>query len=165
LIGDRIREFLERKGLKLEQLAEIAGISQGALSDIKNNKRDPRGDTIAKLVRNTDINAHWLLTGEGPMIRTGGGSGILSNGIIGSPVQAVYIDDPKIRQLVLDLTKILKSDDTVMKIAITNNIEAFSESVDRKVKLDQSVSDSDFKTQGTPGASEHPENKHHAGGK
>lgn len=164
MIGDRIREFLERKGLKLEQLAEIAGISQGALSDIKNNKRDPRGDTIAKLVRNTDINAHWLLTGEGPMIRTGGDSGILSNGIPVS-LQAVYIEDPKMRQLVLDLTKILKSDDTVMKIAITNNIEAFSESVDRKVKLDRSVSDNDFKTQGTSRVSRQPGKTHRAGGK
>lgn len=163
MIGDRIKDFLAQMGLKLDELAEIAGISQGALSDIKNNKRDPRGETIAKLVRNTDINAHWLLTGEGPMTR----HDELGKGTKVEAGRQMVQDrlDPEIQALVSDLIDILRSDDTVMKKAITENIKAFKESVGRKTKLERSEFETDFKIQGTSRVSRQPGEKHRAGGK
>jgi len=64
-IGQRIKDFRSKKGYKVKELADIIGVSQGTLSDIENGKTRPSADTIAALVRNTDINPSWLLTGEG----------------------------------------------------------------------------------------------------
>ncbi|OQX50295.1 hypothetical protein B5M47_03960 [candidate division CPR3 bacterium 4484_211] len=67
MIGCRIRIYRKKKGLTVKQLAKIIGISQGSLSDIENEKTKPSAKTITSLVRNTDINPDWLLTGEGEM--------------------------------------------------------------------------------------------------
>jgi len=69
VIGQRLEEYRKTKGYKVQELAAMIGLSQGSLSDIKNGKTQPHADTIEKIVRNTDINAHWLATGEGTMLR------------------------------------------------------------------------------------------------
>lgn len=68
-IGTRIKEYRLRKGYKVAQFASIIDISQGSLSDIENEKTKPSAETLSSIVRHTDINALWLLTGEGPMLR------------------------------------------------------------------------------------------------
>lgn len=65
MIGARIREYRQSKGVKVADFAKQIGISQGSLSDIENGKTKPAAETIAAIVRNTDIDATWLLTGEG----------------------------------------------------------------------------------------------------
>lgn len=69
-IGKRIREYRQEKKLKGKELAGIINISQSALSDIENGHNKPSADTIASIVKNTDIDTYWLLTGEGKMLRT-----------------------------------------------------------------------------------------------
>ncbi len=69
MVGRRIRAYRKKKGLTVKQLAEIIGISQGSLSDIENEKTKPSAKTITSLVRNTDINPTWLLTGQGEMFK------------------------------------------------------------------------------------------------
>jgi transcriptional regulator with XRE-family HTH domain len=64
MIGKRIRDYREGKGLKVAAFASIIGISQGSLSDIENGKTKPSADTLSRIVRNTDIDPGWLLTGE-----------------------------------------------------------------------------------------------------
>ncbi|EKD36779.1 MAG: hypothetical protein ACD_75C01374G0002 [uncultured bacterium] len=77
MIGNRIGDY--RRGLryKVAEFAKLIGISQGSLSDIENNKTKPSAVTIEAIVRNTDINPGWLLTGVGPNrkgdFRTGDG--------------------------------------------------------------------------------------------
>ena len=69
-IGHRLKEYRKIKGIHtITRFSEIAGISQGSLSDIENEKTLPSADTMQKIARNTDINPHWLLTGEGSIIR------------------------------------------------------------------------------------------------
>ncbi len=68
MVGQRIREYRKKKGLKLIELAKLIGISHGSLSDIENEKTDPKTETLLKLVRHTDINLAWLFTGQGPMV-------------------------------------------------------------------------------------------------
>ncbi|MEW5745239.1 MAG: LexA family transcriptional regulator [Nitrospirota bacterium] len=63
-IGARLREYREKKHYKVAEFASIIGISQGTLSDIENEKTKPSAETIAAIVRHTDINATWLLTGR-----------------------------------------------------------------------------------------------------
>jgi transcriptional regulator with XRE-family HTH domain len=70
LKGNRIREYRKAKGLTVVELANKIGISQGSLSDIENEKTSPSAETLAALIRETDINMAWLIAGEGEMILT-----------------------------------------------------------------------------------------------
>lgn len=63
-VGPRIRTYREGKGYRVKDFASLIGISQGSLSDIENEKTRPSAETLSSLVRNTDIDARWLLTGE-----------------------------------------------------------------------------------------------------
>ncbi len=69
MIGMRIKEYRKMMGATAVEFAKLAEISQGSLSGIENMKTKPAADTIAAIVRNTDINPMWLLTGEGPIKR------------------------------------------------------------------------------------------------
>jgi len=62
--GPRIRKWRKSISLKAFQLAEVIKISQGSLSDIENGKSNPSAPTIVGFVRYTNINIHWMLTGE-----------------------------------------------------------------------------------------------------
>ncbi|MBF0567537.1 MAG: helix-turn-helix transcriptional regulator [Nitrospirae bacterium] len=55
--------------MKANQFAEVIGISQGSLSEIENQKTNPSAETLSLIVRNTNINSFWLLTGEGSMYK------------------------------------------------------------------------------------------------
>jgi transcriptional regulator with XRE-family HTH domain len=69
-IGHRLKEYRRIKRIRTStSFSEIIGISQGSLSDIENEKTFPSADTLKKIIKNTDINAHWLLTGEGSISR------------------------------------------------------------------------------------------------
>lgn len=69
-IGQRLKEYRKIKGIRtITRFSEIVGISQGSLSDIENEKTFPSADTMQKIARNTDVNLHWLLTGEGSIIK------------------------------------------------------------------------------------------------
>lgn len=63
MIGLRIREYRRSKGVKVADFAILIGISQGSLSDIENGKTKPSAETLASIVRHTDIDSRWLLTG------------------------------------------------------------------------------------------------------
>lgn len=65
MIGGRIRAYRQGKGFKVADFARVIGISQGSLSDIENQKTKPSSETLESLVRNTDIDARWLLIGDG----------------------------------------------------------------------------------------------------
>lgn len=65
MIGVRCKTYRLSQRAKVADFAKLIGISQGSLSDIENNKTKPSADTLCNLVRYTDIDARWLLTGEG----------------------------------------------------------------------------------------------------
>ena len=52
-----------------KDLAKLIGISPWSLSDIENEKTKPSADTLASIVRHTDINPTWLFIGDGPMLK------------------------------------------------------------------------------------------------
>lgn len=64
-LGARLRYYRESLNIKGVEFSAILGISQGSISDIENNKTKPSTSTLITLIRNTDINIEWLLTGEG----------------------------------------------------------------------------------------------------
>lgn len=162
MIDKRLELYRIAKGLKAKDFAHIIGISPGSYSEIKNGKTSPRADTLEKIIRNTEIDAHWLLTGEGPMIRSTGDE--TAEKVL-TGYKATHSLKPEVQLLVSDLLDILESDDVVMKTAIASSIKAFKESVSRKAKLDESDIETDLKTTGSPGESKQLRDKHRVGGK
>jgi transcriptional regulator with XRE-family HTH domain len=67
-LGERLRRYRKMRNMNGIAFSSIIGISQGSLSDIETNKTKPSTKTLAGLIRNTDINIEWLLTGEGEEI-------------------------------------------------------------------------------------------------
>jgi len=65
--GKRLKEVRLACKYKQGEVAEFLGITQTAMSDYENEKRNPPRETIVKLAEFYDVNLNWLLTGEGPM--------------------------------------------------------------------------------------------------
>lgn len=62
-LGQRIASVRREKGLSLRDLARIAEISKGNLSDIERGKRDPRYSTLAAISGGLGITLIELLNG------------------------------------------------------------------------------------------------------
>lgn len=68
-IGGEIRAYLENLGLQQQDVADRLGISQSAVSAYYRGK--PFGKQAAqKWANEFGFNLTWLLTGEGPMLKT-----------------------------------------------------------------------------------------------
>jgi transcriptional regulator with XRE-family HTH domain len=61
----RLRDARLARGLTLEQLAHLAGITGAAVSYIENGKTVPRADTIERLARALNVPRSWLAFGDG----------------------------------------------------------------------------------------------------
>jgi len=68
-VAQRLRSYRQSCGLKAVEFAKKLEISQGTLSDLENSNAYPSFQTLEAMARNTDINIHWLLIGEGSMFR------------------------------------------------------------------------------------------------
>ena len=66
-IGERIRKAREEKGLDQATLASKAGIVTRTLQRWEKSEQTPDGLAITKLARATNVQANWLLTGQGEM--------------------------------------------------------------------------------------------------
>ena len=51
---DRLKELREAKGLGVEKLSQLSGVSQSAITKAENGKAIPGSDTLAKLARALD---------------------------------------------------------------------------------------------------------------
>lgn len=66
-VKERILQFLDIKGISVTKAEKLLGWSKSAL--LKSN--NVSGDKIAELVHSfPDLNTEWLLTGNGPMLKT-----------------------------------------------------------------------------------------------
>ena len=105
-IGERIKSYRVRKGIKLRDFAKLIGISQGGLSDIENDKTKPGANTLVSIVQKTDINPGWLLTGEGDMFI----KPVCQETEISSEVLEALKSNPTIEKIVRMLGKIKDKD-------------------------------------------------------
>ncbi len=66
---ERIRMFIENKGLSPGDLAGILGVQRSNISHILNGRNKPGAVFIEKLLQVfPQLNARWLFTGEGSML-------------------------------------------------------------------------------------------------
>lgn len=65
---DRIKHFIEYKGITAGELAVMLDVQRSNISHILNGRNKPGAALIEKLLMVfPDLNARWLLTGEGIM--------------------------------------------------------------------------------------------------
>lgn len=130
-IGERLKEYRKEKNIKVTDFSNMIGVSQGTLSGLENDKSKPSADTLANLVRNTDINIGWLLTGEG-QIDTKQQLGLIENQKTQSRPEQSF-DSLGMAEGMSLLAKIYSSGDTTYVRAINANLAAFGEAIDNKV--------------------------------
>lgn len=68
-INARIAQIRLHLKLTQKELADKTGISRPFLSQVESCKTQPSVHLLTKLVEGKQINAHWLLTGEGSMLQ------------------------------------------------------------------------------------------------
>jgi transcriptional regulator with XRE-family HTH domain len=70
IFAERLQLYLNAKGWKTADLVRVTEIKPNTLSDIFSGKtKEPRLDMLERLVRNTDIDPVFLLSGEGDAIK------------------------------------------------------------------------------------------------
>ena len=68
-IGVRIKQIRSEKKLTQDEFSNILGIKQANLSHIENKGSKISVEILDKIISNFDINADWLLSGEGKIFR------------------------------------------------------------------------------------------------
>lgn len=66
----RIQQVVDASGLKAKAFAAEIGIPYSTLHNYLKDEREPGASAIAKICTQKQIDANWLLTGEGEMQRT-----------------------------------------------------------------------------------------------
>lgn len=118
----RLDLYMEAKGLNDNKLTILAGLSVGLLGKARKRKGVMSSDNIEKiLLACPDLNANWLLTGQGKMIF---GIDILRKEDISNPemeklLQSINKEGGAINQL--------NQDHQEMKMQIENLIKSFSQ--------------------------------------
>jgi len=66
---DRIRKFMEYKGISPSELADTIGVQRSNVTHVLKNRNKPSFQFIEKMLQvYPDLNAKWLLLGTGPMV-------------------------------------------------------------------------------------------------
>jgi transcriptional regulator with XRE-family HTH domain len=70
---ERLREFMVFASLNAADLADRIGVQRSNISHILNGRNNPGSQFIEKLLKSfPDLDAGWLLTGQGSMIKSAG---------------------------------------------------------------------------------------------
>ncbi|MFW6223033.1 MAG: helix-turn-helix domain-containing protein [Bacteroidota bacterium] len=66
---DRIKEFIDYKGISAGELADLLDVQRSNISHILNGRNKPGAVFLKRfLLSFPEVNARWLLTGEGQMV-------------------------------------------------------------------------------------------------
>lgn len=68
-IADRIREAMERKGIKQSELVSMTGIGKSSISTYLSGEYEPKQRNIYKIAKALDVNEAWLMGEDVPMDR------------------------------------------------------------------------------------------------
>lgn len=66
---ERIKKFMDYKALNAADLADTIGVQRSNVSHVVNGRNNPSSSFIEKLLLTfPELNARWLITGEGEMV-------------------------------------------------------------------------------------------------
>ncbi len=137
---DRIQKYMDEKNINAGELATMLEVQRSNISHILNGRNKPSAAFIEKmLVVFTDLNARWLLTGQGAMLDTINGQKnndeddriISSVSAISSeraePTRHIELSTPPIRSSESNKTELPDlTDDDIEKIIILYRSGTFS---------------------------------------
>lgn len=66
-IKERLKQVIEIKGLSLKAFSDLTEIPYRSIQNYLRAEREPNLEALMKIGSKTDINLHWLITGEGSM--------------------------------------------------------------------------------------------------
>lgn len=69
-LKDRLKEVLDKKGLRAVDLMDMTGVPKSAISFYMAGKSKPKADRIYTIARALDISEAWLLGYDVPMARS-----------------------------------------------------------------------------------------------
>jgi transcriptional regulator with XRE-family HTH domain len=96
---ERIRKFIEYKGISPSELADAIGVQRSNVSHVLNGRNKPSFQFIEKLLHiYPEINAKWLLLGEGKMVEGAVKSATLFDSLPLTPKNPV-VDEEKTEEL------------------------------------------------------------------
>lgn len=70
IIGKRLKEFLDSKRMKINELGKLSGTSGTQIYNIVKGKKYGVDKFISVMRQLPDLNVYWLINGEGSMLRT-----------------------------------------------------------------------------------------------
>ena len=82
---ERLRRLSEALKIEHQILARAGGVSKATFSNYMHGEKFPRMETIANWIVKYNINANWLIVGQGAMFGDGGGTKQMGNNS-GDPV-------------------------------------------------------------------------------
>ena len=72
-MNKRLLQFLTSSGISQAALADTLGVARAGVSHIISGRNKPGFDFIESLsLHYPELNIEWLITGRGPMLRSGG---------------------------------------------------------------------------------------------
>lgn len=60
----RLKELRKAKGLTLQKIADVIGVSNGTVANYENERREPRIDMLIKLADYFDVSVDYLIGHE-----------------------------------------------------------------------------------------------------
>ena len=66
-ISNRLKTIRTEKHLTQQGLADIVNVSKQAVANIESGHNKPSIEFISKLIENLQVNANWLIVGQGNM--------------------------------------------------------------------------------------------------
>ena len=71
MISERLRELAKAENIRMGQFEAKYGFSQGYLAKNLNNPKSLNSDSVANIIKDfPEVNARWLMTGQGEMYIT-----------------------------------------------------------------------------------------------
>lgn len=108
--------FRESQSMTTIEFSKLIGISHGSLSNAENNRGLPPAKAVKNLCQNTNINIHWLYTGEGDMMAPENRPHIYNDGDLP--------EEPETADLLAMTREIIKSG-TNYAVSLAANIRSF----------------------------------------
>lgn len=79
-ILDRLKEYIDYKGITISAFEKSTGMSNASFGKQLKQKKAIGTDRLENIINTyPDISAEWLLTGEGPMLKTQSGNEAVAN--------------------------------------------------------------------------------------